>query len=213
MRRALLVILAAAMTVVGCCLLAVSGWVYAAFGSGGGASSSLGTITSAPGSTAVVIDVDATHISIPMLPVHGTTTIHLESADQSPLIAGASDRSAVDALVGARELDAAYRQDGAWTLAHVPGASASEAWPTLPGWMRSGASIDITLEDGQTLAIANADGSAGVEVSTSLRFSAPHAPTAALVLAISGGVLALAGLALAFGAIWLMRRRPDEHAE
>lgn len=212
MKRALLVILATVMVAVGGVLLAVSGWVLTAFGSEGTASTSLGTITSAPGSSAVVIDVDATKVSIPLLPVHGATTIHLESPDHGTLMAGAADRSVVDAYVGARELDAAYRQDGNWTLAHVPGTVPADAWTSVPAWMTTGTGIDITLRDGQTLAIANADGSAGVDVIPSLRFSAPRAPQAALALAISGGVLVLAGLALAFSALWLMRRRPDERA-
>lgn len=212
MKRALLGILAAVMVIVGGVLLALSGWVYAAFGVDGVASSSLGEITSAPTSAAIVIDVEAARVRIPVLPVQGSTTFHLTSADGSALLAGSSDMSTVDEYVGSREIDAAYRSGGTWTLTHVPGAQDPFPWPSPPNWLISGESADINLNDGQTVFIANSDGSAGVKVKASLQFAAPAAPKAALALAISGGVLALAGLALAFSAIWLMRRRPNELA-
>jgi hypothetical protein len=76
--------------------------------------------------------------------------------------------------------------------------------------MTTGESLDVGITNGQTVAIANASGATGVNVDASLQFSAPGAPTAALILAISGGLVTLAGAALAFSVIWLMRRRSDD---
>jgi hypothetical protein len=212
-KRALLGLLSVVMVIVGAGLLAISGWIYAAFGSNGVASSSLGEISSAPTSSAIVIDVDAARVRIPVLPVHGSTTLGLSSADGTALLAGTSDMTTVDEYLGNREFDAAYRSGGSWTLTHVPGSQVESPWVSPPAWLSSGESVDISLQDGHTVAIANANGSAGVVVRASLQFSAPNAPKAALALAVSGGVLLLGGIALAFSAAWLMRRRRDELAE
>ena len=210
MRRALLGILAAVMVIVGGSLLAVSGWIYAAFGTDGVSSTSLGSINSSSSSSAIVIDIDATQVRIPIVPVHGSTTLRLDSVQGASLIAGSSDMATVDAFIGSREIDVAYRSDGGWTLNHVTGASAATQWVSAPDWLTTGNSLDIGIANGQTVAIANASGATGVNVEASLQFSAPDAPTAALILAISGGVVTLAGAALAFSVIWLRRRRSDD---
>ena len=210
MRRALLGILAAVMVIVGGSLLAVSGWIYAAFGTDGVSSTSLGSINSSSSSSAIVIDIDATQVRIPIVPVHGRTTLRLDSVKGASLIAGSSDMDTVDAFIGAREIDVAYRSDGGWTLNHVTGTSAATPWVSAPDWLTTGNSLDIGIANGQTVAIANASGATGVNVDASLQFSAPDAPTAAFILAISGGVVTLAGAALAFSVIWLMRRRSDD---
>lgn len=203
-------ILSAIMVIVGVCLLGVAGWIFAAFGTNGVASSSLGKIASASASRAIIIDIDSTRVSIPVLPVHGTTTLHLDSVDQGTLIAGSSDKESVDAYVGSRDIDVAYRSEGSWNLTNIPGSSVDQPWGTTPSWITSGTSVDVDLTDGSTVLIANADGASGVDVEASLRFVAAGAPRASLALGISGAVLTLAGLALAFGVIWLMRRRRDE---
>ena len=210
MRRALLGVLASVMVVAGVCLLGFAGWIYAAFGPNGVSSTSLGSIVSSSRSSAIVIDIDATQVQIPIVPVHGGTTLRLDSVTGEPLIAGSSDMDTVDAFIGSRETDVAYRTDGGWTLNHVSGASSATAWTSTPDWMVTGDSLDVGIINGQTVAIANASGATGVNVDASLQFSAPDAPTAALILAISGGVVTLAGAALAFSVIWLMRRRSDD---
>ena len=210
MRRALLGALAAVMVIVGACLLAISGWIYAAFGSDGIASAPLGNLASTSSSSAIVIDVDATSAQIPIVPVHGNTTLRLESVSGSSLIAGSSDMSTVDTFIGSREFDVAYRSEGGWTLTNVPGVSGPGPWMAAPDWLASGSPLEIAVNNMQTVAIANANGSAGVAVDASLQFAAPGAPKAALALAISGGVVTLAGAALAFSVIWLMRRRSDD---
>ena len=207
MRRALLGILAAVMVIVGGSLLAVSGWIYAAFGTDGVSSTSLGSINSSASSSAIVIDIDETQVQIPIVPVRGSTTLRLDSVQGASLIAGSSDMATVDAFIGPREIDVAYRNDGSWTLNHVTGTSAATPWGSAPDWLTTGDSLEIGIANGQTVAIANASGAMGVNVDASLQFSAPDAPTAALILAISGGVVTLAGAALAFSVIWLMRRR------
>ena len=210
MRRALLTMLGAIMVIAGAGLLAVSMWVYAAFGSDGIATSSLGTITSAPTSSAIVIDVESARVQIPVLPVHGRTTLRLDSVDSQALLAGVAQTDSVDAFIGSREFDAAYRSEGTWSLAHVSGVRSDVPWVATPSWLVSGSPLELALHEGQTVAIAHASGAPGVRVEARLQYSAPRAPLAALVLGISGSVLLLAGLALAFGAIWLMRRRVDE---
>lgn len=210
MRRALLVMLAAIMVIAGAGLLAVSTWVYSAFGSDGVATSSLGTITSAPTSSAIIIDVESARVQIPVLPVHGRTTLRLDSGNARALLAGVANTDTVDAFIGTREFDAAYRSKGAWSLAHVSGVRTDDPWASSPSWLITGSPLDLPLEEGQTVAIANASGAAGVLVEASLQYSAPRAPVAALVLGISGAVLLLAGLALAVSALWLMGRRVDE---
>jgi hypothetical protein len=198
------------MVIAGSCLLAISGLIYAAFGIDGVNSTSLGAITSTPRSSAIVIDVDAAEVQVPIVPVHGSTTLRLDSAANSSLIAGSSDMASVDAFIASREIDVAYRSGNQWTLTHVPGASASAPWVSTPDWLTSGNPVDIAVTNGQTVAIANANGSTGVAVDASLQFAAPGAPKAAIALAISGGVVTLAGAALAFSVIWLMRRRSDD---
>lgn len=210
MRRALLGALAAVMVIAGTCLLAVSGWIYAAFGIDGVSSTSLGVITSAPSSSAIVIDVESARVQIPIVPVHGSTTMRLDSADDSSLIAGSSDMATVDAFIDSREIDVAFRSENEWTLTHVLGATTSAPWVAAPDWLTSGNPVDIAITNGQSVAIANANGSTGVVVDASLQFAAPGAPKAALALAISGGVLTLSGAALAFSVIWLMRRSSDD---
>ena len=210
MRRALLGALAAVMVIVGGCLLAVSGWICAAFGTSGVASTSLGTIVSTSSSSAIVIDIDEARVRIPIVPVSGNTTLRLDSADGSSLIAGSSSMQTVDAFIGAREIDVAYRSLGDWALTHVTGPRIAAPWGSAPDWMTTGESLDVGITNGQTVAIANASGATGVNVDASLQFSAPGAPTAALILTISGGVVTLAGAALAFSVIWLMRRRGDD---
>lgn len=210
MRRALLGVLAAVMMIAGVCLLAASGWIYAAFGTDGIASTSLGSIVSSPRSSAIVIDVDEARVENPIVPVYGKTTLRLVSADGSSLVAGSSDTKSVDSFIGAREIDVAYRTHGTWTLTHVPGVSADAPWISAPDWIASGESLDIGITNGRTIAIANSSGSTGVDVTAFLQFSAPGAPKAALALVISGGVLTIAGAALAFSVIWLMRRRRND---
>jgi hypothetical protein len=209
-RRALLGALAAVMVIVGACLLAVSGWIYAAFGTDGIASTPLGTIASTSRSSAIVIDIDEARVRIPIVPVSGNTTLRLDSADGSSLIAGSSSMQTVDAFIGAREIDVAYRSLGDWALTHVTGTRFAAPWGSAPDWMTTGESLDVGITNGQTVAIANASGATGVNVDASLQFSAPGAPTAALILTISGGVVTLAGAVLAFSVIWLMRRRGDD---
>ena len=211
MRRALVAILGVVVAIVGCFLLALSGWVYAAFGTEGFASSSLGSLTSSPTSTAIVIDVDATRIRIPVIPVQGRTTIRFESSNGKSLVAGSAPRADADAFTSIREVDIAHREDGSWTLTHVPGLMEAVSSQATPDWMTKGSDLPVTVAPGQSVVIANADGSPDVAVSTSLQYSAPRAPEAALILGICGGVLTLAGLALIFSAIRLMRRRSDEN--
>jgi len=208
-KRLLLGILAALMVLAGASVLAVAGWVYAAFGTNGIASTSLGTITSAATSSAVVIDVDTTRVRLPVLPVRGNTTLHLESTSGAPILAGSAGRSEVDAFLGSREIDAAYREHGTWSLTHVPGAAEAGPWSPAPSWLGTGVTRDIEVRDGQTVAIANADGAPAVSVTASLTYTAPHARQAMTILAISGAALALGGLALGFCVIWIMRRKPD----
>lgn len=213
MKRVLLGLCSVLMILAGAALLAFSGWIYVAFGINGVASSSLGEIASAPTSSAIVIDVNAARVRMPVLPVHGTTTLRLTSVADSTLLAGSSDRETVDAYVGTRDLDAAYRTDGTWTLTHVPGTQDAGDWSVSPTWLSQGHSVDIAVADGQTVLIANADGSPNVHVMASLRFEAPGVARAVVLLSASGAVLVLAGLSLAFGVIWLMRRRRDALAE
>jgi hypothetical protein len=198
------------MVIVGGCLLAVSGWIYAAFGTDGIASTPLGTIASTPNSSAIVIDIEEARVQIPIVPVSGSTTLRLDSADGSSLIAGSSDMETADAFIGTREIDVAHRNDGHWALTRIPGSSFATPWASAPDWMTTGESLDVGITNGQTVAIANASGATGVNVDASLQLSAPGAPTAALILAISGGLVTLAGAALAFSVIWLMRRRSDD---
>ena len=149
-------------------------------------------------------------LKAPVLPVHGSTTLRLESSDGSDLLAGSHDVTAVNSFIGTREFDAAYRTIGEWSLSHVPGSGDSQPWAALPSWLTAGAAVEVDLREGQTVVISNASGSTGIEVQATLLYSAPRAPQAALALAISGGVLVLAGLALAFSTFWIMRRRPDD---
>lgn len=207
MRRAFLAALAVGMMVIGGGLLAVSGWVYAAFGTDGVASASLGEISSAPTSHAVVIDVDSAQVRLPVLPVRGETSIRLRSLSGAPIIAGSSNRTDTDALLGARDIDVAYRVDGQWTLSHVTGLGDQAPWTALPTWINSGPSVDIGVRDGDSLIIANANGSPGVQVEAAVQFTTPKAPLAALMLAICGAIVLLSGVALMLAAIWLMRRR------
>ncbi len=212
MRRALLGVLAAVMVIAAVVLLAIAGWIYAAFGTDGQAASSLGELRSSPSSTAIVIDVDSARVSMPVLPVHGSTKVRFDSPTGSVLVAGSHDQASIDAYLGSRDIDAAYRSQGQWSLIHVPGATPAGSPQSAPDWLTTGSSVEIDVHDGQTVVIANASGAPGVDVDASLRFAAPRAPHAALLLAISGGVLLLAGLALAFGIVRLMRRRIDEHS-
>jgi len=209
-RRALLGLLAAVIVIVGGGLLAMSGWIYAAFGADGMASAPLGPLDSDPSSVAVVIDVDSARVRIPLLPVYGTTTVLMTSTRDTALIAGSVDRESADAFLGLREIDAAYRDHGAWKLVHVPGNSTAAPWGELPTWLESGTSVSVAVDDGNTMIIGNADGSPGISVEASVQFAAPKAPQAALALGICGGVVSLAGIALAFSAIVLMRRRLDD---
>ncbi|MGI9136939.1 MAG: hypothetical protein ACR2JS_07770 [Candidatus Nanopelagicales bacterium] len=210
MKRALLIALAVVIVIAGVVLLAISAWIYAAFGNDGVATASLGRIASAPSSSAIVIDVDAARVRLPVLPVHGSTTLHLEAVNGEQILAGSHDAASVDAFIGTRDIDVAYRSHGTWSLAHVPGVTAAEPWNSPPAWLTQGSAIEIGVSDDQTVAIANASGATGVNVDAALRYSAPRAPQAALVLSVSAAVLMLAGLALAFSAIRLMRRRPDD---
>jgi len=207
-KRALLGALAAIMLIAGIALLAIAGWVFAAFGSYGIASTSLGTISASPNSAAIVIDVDTTRVHTPVIPIQGETTLHVESSGSTPLLVGSGDRSEADSFIGGREIDVAYREGGVWSLRHVPGIGESQPWPQAPDWLTTGVNRDIAVRDGQTVVIARADGSSGIQVTASLKYAAPHAREAMLALAISGGVLALAGLVLGWCTIWIMRRRP-----
>lgn len=209
MRRALLGLFAAAIVIVGAGLLAFAGWIYAAFGTDGMASADLGTFDSDRSSVAVAIDVDSARVHIPLLPVRGITTVLMKSTRDTALIAGSVDRESADTYLGLREIDAAYRDHGAWKLVHVPGNSATAPWGELPTWLEHGTSVSVAVDDGNTMIIANADGSPGISVEASVQFAAPRAPQAALVLGICGGVVALAGIALALGVVVLMRRRPN----
>jgi hypothetical protein len=212
-KRALLGILGVIVLLGGCCLLAVSAWVYAAFGSDGIASTSLGELASKPTSRALVIDVDEARVSIPVIPVQGVTTMRLQSSDGTELVAGSASRIDADTYTVTREIDVASRVGDSWELTHVPGISDPTAPQAAPSWMTTGSEVSVEIEANQTVVIANADGSPGVGVSASLQYSAPQAPLAGLALSISGGVLVLAGIALCVSSLWIMRRRTNAAVE
>lgn len=210
MRRALLVALAAITMIAGGGLLAIAGWIHGAFGADGVASASLGTMSSSAGSSAIVLDIESARVRLPVVPVHGETTVRLVSLSGEELLAGSEQAGPVDTFIGTREFDAAYRSGDRWSLIHVEGRQSNEPWQVTPTWMRSGSTLDLSISDGQTLAIAHSSGSTGVHVEASLRYSAPRAPLAARILAVCGFVLLGAGLVMAWSAIWLMRRRANE---
>lgn len=210
MKRALLMTCGAALVVAGCSLMGISGWILATFGTNGVASTSLASITSAPTSLAIVIDIDSARVRTPLLPVDGDISLRLDSSDGEPISAGSAPKDKVDMFLGASEFDAAYRENGMWTLVHVPGDAVAVANQAVPTWLITDAVVSVPINEGDTVVIQQADGTTGVSVNASLQYSAPQAPQAAVALVIGGGAMALSGITLLLSAIWLMKGRQHE---
>lgn len=191
MSRVLLWITAALIAIVGLLSLSAAGATFTYLADPGTLSEEFAPLQGSNDAHAILIDIEGATATVNGIALPGRPQIRVLS-DQ-PITAGIATASDADAALAGVAYDVATLADGAWTLREVPGTGGAS--PAQAGWMRTGDDLSLEAQDGATLVIANADGSAGVGARMSLQLPTDFARTLVLGLLILGGLL----IALAIG--------------
>lgn len=167
-----------------------------------------GRITSDPGATAIVLDVDRWDAALPVVAGDRHVAAVFRSVDGKPLFAGLGTRPDIDAYLLGTPTTIAVRAGDRWRTVDVPGDELPAPPELAPVWVRTGSGAEAQVWiDGMlpgTLAVMRPTPSAGLDVLVDVRTMIPG--ISRVIIGLSIVAIALLGLGVTLTVLGARRR-------